>query len=431
VTDVRDDNYHALLSPSSAHTWLECEQSIALGLSEPNDSSEFADEGTDAHTLAADCLVNGDNAADYIGRKLPKGHEVDADMAEYVQTYVDLVRNKVKAYEAAGYEVQLEVEQRVPIGHITGEEGAEGTSDAIIIATKGDEALIEVIDLKYGRGVQVDVVENPQTKLYGLGSIEKFGLLADFDEVNLTISQPRVSETPREWTTNVADLEHWAAAAAIPAAEIAMGHVRRVEYARKSGSDDGKFHLDLFKPGEKQCRFCRGRAVCPGLAKLTQDTIAAQFEDMTVPTLHPKVEALTPDDLARIFPALDVIDLWRKAVFAKIEQLNFAGHTVAGTKVVKSRKGNRKWSSAEEAEAVLKAMRLKHDEMYDYELASPTRVEKVLKENPRKWKKASALVTQSEGNNTVVPESDPRPAVLIEKVADQFETLADENDDLV
>ena len=437
MTETLDADYHALLSPSSAHTWLLCEQSIALGLNEPDDVSEFADEGTAAHTLGSDCLVNGDDAADYIGRrievgKLPDGKPrnvftVDADMAEHVQTYVDYVRGRVKAYQEAGYEVQLEVEQRVPIDHITGEEGAQGTSDAIIIATKPDApAVIETIDLKFGRGVAVDAVENAQAKLYSLGAIEKFGLVADFAEVNIAICQPRISETPSEWSTTVDELEQWAAQVAMPAARRALDHVEGVRAVRAvTPNVPVQFDLDKFNPGEKQCRFCRARGVCPGLAAYTERMIGSQFEDMTAPNLYPMVQAMTTEDLARIFPALDVIDLFRKAVFAKIEQLNFAGETVPGTKVVKGRKGNRKWSSEGEAEELLRGMRLKHDEIYDYKLASPTRVEKVLKEFPRKWKKAAALVTQSEGSNTVVPESDPRPAVVIEKVAEQFDVVSD------
>ena len=423
MTETRDADYHALLSPSAAHTWIECPPSIALGMNEPDEPSEFADEGTAAHTLGSDCLVNDCDAADYIGRKIAVGPTdapravfiVDAEMAENVQLYVDYVRGRVKFYEESGYEVQLEVEQRVPIGHITGEEDAEGTSDAIVIATKAREpAIIETIDLKYGRGVLVDATENPQAKLYSLGAIEKFGLLADFAEVNVAICQPRISETPSEWQTNVADLEQWAAEVAMPAAKGTLGLLgQRV------------FPLHMFRPGEDQCRFCRARGVCPGLAAYTEKMIGEQFEDMTAPVLHPKVQAMTADDLARIFPALDVIDLFRKAVFAKIEQLNFAGETVAGTKVVKGRKGNRKFRDETEAETLLKSMRLKHDEMYDYKLASPTRLEKVLKEFPRKWKKVAAIITQSEGNNTIVPESDPRPTVIIEKVADQFEHVSD------
>jgi hypothetical protein len=414
VTVGKSEDYHALLSPSSAHTWLLCEQSIALGMKEPNESSAFADEGTDAHTLGSLALESGLDCADYLGRKLPKGHVVDSERAEYVQIYVDLVRSKVKVYEAAGYIVMLEVEQRVPIGHITGEEGAEGTSDTVIIAEKADEAFIEVIDLKYGRGVQVGAVDNPQLKLYGLGALEKFALYADFETVYLTISQPRVSEFASEWAINREDLENWGETYVTPRALLAIEHTQaRIPLT-----------LALFNPGEDQCRFCKGRAICPALAKLTEDVCQTKFENMDA--LSPEsAQALSVERLAEIYPALPLIDLFAKAVLGKIEALVLAGQQVTGAKVVKGRKGNRKWVSPEEAEATLKSMRLKHDEIYDYKLASPATIEKVLKEFPRKWKKAAALITQAEGNNTVVPESDPRPAVIIGPIADQFEEISD------
>ncbi len=47
---------HALLSPSSAERWMQCPGSVALSYGAPDSSSEYADEGTAAHELAAMCL---------------------------------------------------------------------------------------------------------------------------------------------------------------------------------------------------------------------------------------------------------------------------------------------------------------------------------------------------------------------------------------
>ena len=62
----------------------------------------------------------------------------------------------------------LLVEQKVPVGHVTGEEGATGTGDGIIIVSDFSE--LQAHDLKYGMGVEVDADDNTQMKLYALGT---------------------------------------------------------------------------------------------------------------------------------------------------------------------------------------------------------------------------------------------------------------------
>jgi hypothetical protein len=100
---------------------------------------------------------------------------------------------------------ELLVEQSLPIAHITGEEDAEGTGDAVIL--RGDEII--VIDLKFGRGVEVSAIDNPQLMLYGLGALEKFGLLGDFKRVRMVISQPRITAAPSEFVMDVPALVEW------------------------------------------------------------------------------------------------------------------------------------------------------------------------------------------------------------------------------
>ena len=124
--------------------------------------------------------------------------------------------------------------------------------------------------------------------------------------------------------------------------------------------------------------------------------------------------------------AVDLVEQWCKAVRAEVESRLLQGQEVPGYKLVQGKRGARAWTSAEEAEAILKSMRLKQDEMYDLKLISPTTAEKVLKESPKRWNRIAPLISQSEGKPSVAPESDKRPALVLGAVEDDFEQVTDD-----
>lgn len=420
---ILEERAHALLSPSSAYTWVMCKASTAAQIGQPDDSSEFADDGTASHELARWCLDNGTDASAYMGRIITvneREFEVDDERAEYVQMYVDGIRERIAAYELTGATVQMFVEQRLSIEHITGEKGAKGTSDCVLVVVWPDgRAEICVIDLKYGRGVEVSAVNNYQGMIYAAAALHEHGAFVDFADVIIVIHQVRLSEKPNEWEIGARDLTDWVEHVAKPAAETAMLYVEGAATFPASLAD--------YNPGEKQCKFCKAKAVCPALAAHVEATIGADFEDigdMTDNGIALVADLLTNDDLGVIYESLDLIDSWAKAVRGRIEYELLAGNAVPGTKLVQGRKGHRKWLSTDEAEALLKSMRLKADQMYDFKVISPTQADKLLsKESPRRWKKVEALITQPNGSPSVAPESDKRPALVIAPVADDFEAV--------
>jgi hypothetical protein len=430
MSDVIEERAHALFSPSSAATWINCKASTAAQIGQPDDSSEFADDGSASHELAKWCLDAGHDAAAYIGRVIAIGDrefDVDDERAEYVQMYLDDIRNRKAAYELTGATVQMFVEQRLSIEHITGEKGAKGTSDCVLIASWDDgRAEICVIDLKYGRGVPVFAENNYQGMIYAHAALHEHSDFFDFTNVRIVIHQVRLSEKPSEWEITPAALTEWISTVAKPAAEQAMLYVESVDFVPLALSD--------FVPGEKQCKFCKAKAVCPALAAHVEQTIGADFEtiannDALGADAFDFVPLLSNDRLGKVYPALDLIDGWMKAVRGRIEYELLQGNAVPGLKLVQGRKGARKWSSTDEAEALLKSMRLKQDEMYQFKVISPTQAEKLLaKDSPRRWKKAEALIVQPNGSPSVAPESDKRPALVIAPVAEDFEVVDDGGD---
>ena len=403
---------HATHSPSGASRWMPCPGSIALTKGMPDEGSVYAEWGTAAHSLAEVCLTENTDPAAYEGRVFD-GVEVDGEMVECVKKYADYVR---------GIGGELLVEQRLPINHITGEEGAGGTADAIIAMR--DELI--VIDLKTGRGVKVDAEDNEQLQIYALSALDEYSYLGDFKQIRMGIVQPRLDHVS-ESVIGIKELRQFGVVVAAAAEKCRAA----VEYHEKFG----ELHEKYLQPGDKQCRFCKAKATCPALAKKVQADVGAEFEPLGDPLVADPVTAapglLNDADLATKMQAVDLIEDWCKAVRAEVERRLLAGVPVPGYKLVEGRRGSRSWASKEEAEATLKSMRLKVEEMYDLSLISPTSAEKLAKAGtigPRQWPKLQGLITQSNGKPSVAPESDKRPALVMTPPADEFDDLTTADD---
>lgn len=410
--------YHALLSPSGAAKWIACPNSLAAEDGQPDTGDAGArDLGTDKHELLALCLEFKQKAITYTGHVLKCGHTVNAAIAADVQVVVDGVDERVVAYQLSGATVCVELEQAVPISQITGEVGATGTADVVLIVTWPDgRGEICVIDAKFGYR-EVDPEMNPQLMMYALGAIEKFSQHT-FQTASLMIAQPAISETFSEWQTTVAVLDEWSEQVGKAASKALIVYNMREQRPLLS---------ENFNPGPKQCMWCNAKAVCPARADKVKEIIGADFDNIES-AIAP--DLLTNDDLGDIWSSLDFIESWAKAVRGRIEYELLQGNNVPGTKLVEGRRGTRGWDVDAEAESLLKSFRLKQEEMYSFKLLGPKPILEALKDQPRRLKKVEALITQKAGKPHVAHVSDKREALEVKPVADDFEAVED-NSDLV
>jgi hypothetical protein len=371
----------------------------------PDKSSKYADHGTACHELAAKFL--GPNFLYSRNHyKAENGVELDYDDISYVVAYAD----QVKDYTGAG---TLLVEQQVDYSEAIGVPDSFGTSDAIIISEDGEELII--LDLKMGKGISVDADENPQLMLYAVGALNEYGLVYDIKRVRLVISQPRLNHLS-EWSCTVEDLMEFADKAK-RSAQIAYGIYK-----------DGLKKTDdmYFSPSEKACRFCKAKSICPALNNFVQQEIESGFENIAdeLPV------STVIDTLAQKMKAIPLIEAWCKSIRGAVEAELLQGKSVDGFKLVRGKAGNRKWTDEKAAEETLKSFRLKQEEMYTFDLISPTAAEKLLKDNPRRWVKVEELITRGDGKISVASVDDKRPALDVTDVEAGFDVINNEEGEL-
>lgn len=442
---------HSSYSASGFEATMLCPGKPVMEKGKPNNSNIYSATGTVAHMLLEFALRDGREPSAFIGRVFPVDGfdiEVDDDMVAAVDTALGNIR------EMAG-DAAILSEQRVNYSRYLQVPYDEAWGTADVIVPRGDE--LQVHDYKNGSGVVVDAERNPQMMLYALGALEAVNeLLGPFKTVRLVIHQPNVKDAPSEWACSVEDLEHWALTEAGDAVDARK---RAAEALGAPGMLPIEWDKAYLHPGEKQCKFCRAKATCSQLREVvtsamfdTGTGLPASPEEFAEANVAPVDEAVkTVDDaaawLAVSMDKADLIEGWVTAVRAETERRLLAAEDVPGYKLVQGKKGNRRWANAEEAEKALKAMRLKTEDMYTLKLIGPAGAEKIAPKynsagkivppkegaaapliGPRQWTTLKELITQPPGKPHVAPASDPRPALAITPVVDDFSDVTANSD---
>lgn len=374
---------HALLSPSSAHRWLNCTPSARLEEKEADKESSYALEGTLAHAICARKLkeylgLAADEEREEIAR-LAAAYYTD-EMEELTDAYVSIVKSKLDAARAVTPDARLLVEVRLNFHPYVPE--SFGTADAVVIA----DGRMEVIDFKYGKGVRVSAFENPQMMIYGLGALDAYSAEYYIRSVRMTIVQPRL-ENLSEWETDAEELVKWGVGTLAPAARLAF-------------RGEGAQH-----PGD-WCRFCKVKSRCRVLFELGKGSAESEARLLSDRELSEEV-----------LPLLPAIKSWVSDVEDYALSRALGGVKLPGWKVVEGR-SIRRISDTEGAASVLRAAGLSAEDVYrPRELRTLTELERKLGKK-RFSELLGPLVEKPKGKPTLAADDDPRPA--IDPVADDF-----------
>lgn len=380
-------NKHALLSPSAAHRWMNCTAAPLLERDIEDKGSVFAEEGTLAHAYCAKKLKEflGLSVEDE-NREIALLNEQyhSGEMDEYTDTYKTIVLEKFNAARMRTKDAQLLVEVKLDFSHYIPE--AFGTSDAVIIA----DGVMEVIDFKYGKGIKVSAVENPQMMIYALGAWDLFNFEYNITKVRMTIVQPRIDNLS-EFEINTNDLINWAVDELQPKAKEA--------YA--GGTQ---------KPGA-WCQFCKVKPRCKALSTTCIGTLKANKD--------PKL--ISKEEMERnILPLLSTFKTWLSGVEEYSLRQALDGVQYEGFKVVEGRSIRR----ITDPEAVMNLLGgegfVRESYIKPTELRSITDLEKLI--GKKRFNTLCAdYIKKPQGKPTLAPESDKRPA--FNQAADDFKDI--------
>lgn len=441
---------HARLSPSSADRWTSCTASPAAQDGIPNESSDASRQGTTCHRIQEEVLLDPSiDLQSFLGRKLvfwvhpesgSKGedwyesweqmHETSDGALCYAEAEVEVTQDMLNAVESAVTLIRelqdflgcrLLVEQRVPIGQFTGEDGAEGSADVILLG----EDWIHVMDSKFGRkkvyAHEPDQPEkvcfitgektpatfkiNRQMACYALGAIHKHDPFGKIKNVTMTIVQPFVDHTD-SYSCNI-------------------GELREVEEFLRQKAEETRTNPQ-FKPSQSNCHFCRARGRCEAQTSLALNAVFDGYGT----DAGGQVKQPAPATLGSQYALIGFVRQWADDVEEATRRALDNGERVVrddGTpyKLVPGRAGLRSWTDEAEAAAYLNSLRLTKEEMYLFKLVTPAMVEKMAtpekakkgekqkaaRIGPRQWGNLQRLIKQGETKPRIALDTDPRPAL--------------------
>lgn len=376
---------HALLSASTAHRWLTCTPSARLEqLEGTQECSVYAAEGTAAHALAELKLsytFGKIGPMEYQERlqtlldtpEFAQYH--NAEFEEYVDSFVKYVieqTEELKDDYHIYFETRVDFSNFVPQGF--------GTADVMIVTND----MVHVIDLKFGVGVPVSAINNPQLRLYALGALNMFPLA---ETIKMTINQPRLESHDTEILSK-RELIDWALNVVVPRAEEAI-------------KGDG-----TFIPSEQACKFCKLKGSCKVRADRELQLAQQEFRQVA----KTDITKLSTEQLSNILQIAPVFIDWFKDVQAYALGQLTNGVKIPQFKLVEGRSIRVITDEEKVKQILLDAGYAEEDILKPREMRGLSALEALV------GKKQFAELTKDyvikpRGKLTLAPESDRRPEV--------------------
>lgn len=400
---------HAKLSASGAELWLNCPGSVHMAELFPETTSPAAVEGTLAHELAQTMILSASSGSDQLDPEREAEYRSEKDkvnafysehknlegsfdgMKKILAPYVDYVIEEYQKIKSKDPAAELMTEQHVDFSDIV--PGGFGTSDVVIIGAD----ICEVIDLKYGKGVPVSAINNPQIRLYTYGTMAAFDLSYDFSKVRMVIYQPRLDSVTSE-ELSAEDLRSWGKATIAPAAKKALG--------KKLTYNPGPWCKSHFCPAVGSCK---ARA-----AKMHE------FEEM-LKKRKADDAVLSGNEMGKALAAAREYTTWAKDLENEALAMAQEGETVTGWKVVEST-SKRRYKNEEIVAATLVKAGYDPALIYERKLLGLTKMQQLTgKKEFKALLEDTGLVYKPEGAPTLAPESDKRPAIVSTVKAEDFD----------
>lgn len=374
---------HAVLSASASHRWLSCNPSARLEQEFEDRTSSAAAEGTAAHAW---CEYKLQKALGLPAGEPPTSEYDSPEMDAHTDAYVEFVLEALEEAKQTCADPQLLIEQRLDLTSYIPE--AFGTGDCIIVA----DSNIHIIDMKYGMQI-VEAENNPQLRLYALGSLKLYDFLYDIQSVSMTIFQPR-RENVSTWTISVAELMEWA-------------NTTLKENAERAFKGEGEFVAG------PHCQFCKAAVRCR--ARAETNLRLAQYEFARPPLL-------TDEEIEDILAQIPDLEKWCSeiAAYAQDAAVNHGKHW-NGFKLVESRTTRRYINE----NAVIAAVTEAGYDPFEKKVLGLTAMQKVL--GKTKFDTLLGhLIEKPKGKPTLVPVTDKRPAITTTGARHDFNEFMEE-----